>query len=77
SFGYEERNYEVSMACGEQKLLPRVRELDADALLLADGFSCQEQVAHGTGRRALHLAEALQMTLEPAGAGTPHGAGGD
>ena len=77
SFGYEERNYELSMACGEQTLLPRVRELDPGALLLADGFSCQEQIAHGTGRRALHLAEALRMTLEPANAGAPAGATGD
>jgi FAD/FMN-containing dehydrogenase/Fe-S oxidoreductase len=77
SFGYEERNYEVSMACAEQTLLPRVRELDAGALLLADGFSCQEQIAHGTGRRALHLAEALHIALEPAGAGAPSRATGD
>ena len=27
--------------------------------LVADGFSCRKQIADGTGRRALHLAEAL------------------
>ncbi|MFL5820399.1 MAG: FAD-binding and (Fe-S)-binding domain-containing protein [Solirubrobacteraceae bacterium] len=64
SFGYEKRNYDLSMACGEQKLLPRARELDPDALLVADGFSCQEQVAQATGKRALHLAEVLRMTLD-------------
>jgi hypothetical protein len=30
---------------------------------MADGFSCREQIAHGTDRRALHLAEVLQLAL--------------
>ncbi len=66
SFGYERRHYDLSMAVAERGLLPELRGADADVLLLADGFSCQEQIAHGTGRRPLHLAEALREALREA-----------
>jgi Fe-S oxidoreductase len=61
-FGFERgRKYEVSCAVAEQALLPALREAPADVLVLADGFSCREQIAQLGGRRALHLAEALRM----------------
>jgi FAD/FMN-containing dehydrogenase/Fe-S oxidoreductase len=65
SFGFErdKDKYEVSMAIGELELLPAVRRAPADWLIIADGFSCREQIAQGTDRRALHLAEVLQMAL--------------
>jgi hypothetical protein len=47
--------YDVSMAWGERILLPAVRRA-GDALVLADAFSCCEQVEQATGRRPLHLA---------------------
>ncbi|GEL17420.1 (Fe-S)-binding protein [Pseudonocardia asaccharolytica] len=60
NFGFEAGHYDVSMACTEQALLPAVRAADPDTLVLADGFSCRVQIEQGgTGRRALHLAEAL------------------
>jgi FAD/FMN-containing dehydrogenase len=34
-----------------------------DTLILADGFSCREQIRQGTDRQALHLAELLQLAL--------------
>jgi FAD/FMN-containing dehydrogenase/Fe-S oxidoreductase len=62
SFGYERgQRYEVSMACGERVILPAVRDADQDTLIVADGFSCREQIEQGTGRRALHLAQVLQL----------------
>ena len=65
SFGYHAgEQYEVSMRIGEQFLLPQVRSAAADTLLVADGFSCRTQIAAGTGRRALHTAEVLQMGLQ-------------
>ena len=67
SFGFERDKYDVSMAIGELELLPAIRQSTADSLIIANGFSCREQIAQGTGRRALHLAEVLQMTLQ-----TPH-----
>ena len=62
SFGFEAgEHYEISVACGERVLLPAVRAAAPDTLLLVDGFSCREQIAQGTGRRVLHLAEVLRM----------------
>jgi FAD/FMN-containing dehydrogenase/Fe-S oxidoreductase len=63
SFGYEAEKYEVSIACAERVLLPAVREAGPETLLLTDGFSCREQIGHGTERRALHTAQVLQMAL--------------
>ena len=70
SFGFEAAHYDVSMAIGEQALLPAVRKLDDDALVIADGFSCEQQIEQATGRRSLHLAEVLQMALH---GGRPEG----
>jgi Fe-S oxidoreductase len=63
SFGYEVDHYEISMQIGERVLLPAVRNSAADVLVVADGFSCRQQIAHATGRRALHLAEVLRLAL--------------
>ena len=65
SFGFEHDKYKLSAAIGELELLPAVRHAPADWLIIADGFSCREQIAQGTGRHALHLAEVLQMALQP------------
>ena len=63
SFGYEESHYDTSMKIGERVLLPRVREAARDMLIITDGFSCREQIMHGTPRHALHLAEVIQMGM--------------
>ena len=63
SFGYEKDKYEVSVACGERSLLPRVRKAAVSTIIMADGFSCKEQISQQTNRHALHLAEVLQMGL--------------
>ena len=63
SFGFEAENYDVSVAVGERVLLPAVRSLDDETLIISDGFSCREQVADLTGRGALHLAQVLRMAL--------------
>ncbi|WP_055481986.1 FAD-binding and (Fe-S)-binding domain-containing protein [Sphaerimonospora mesophila] len=64
SFGYEAgERYRVSMAAGERVLLPRVRACPPDTLIIADGFSCRGQIADGTGRTALHLAEVLALAI--------------
>jgi Fe-S oxidoreductase len=61
AFGFEREHYEISMRIGERVLLPRVRDAADDTLIIADGFSCREQIEQATGRKALHLAEVLQM----------------
>ena len=64
AFGFEKDKYEVSMDVGELELLPAVRKASPEELIVADGFSCREQIAQGTDRHALHLAEVIQMALE-------------
>ncbi|HEX4641853.1 MAG TPA: FAD-linked oxidase C-terminal domain-containing protein [Candidatus Acidoferrales bacterium] len=63
-FGFEKDKYEVSQAVGERVLLPAVRSTPENALIVSDGFSCREQILQATGRKALHLAEALQLGLK-------------
>jgi hypothetical protein len=63
SFGFEPDKYDVSIAIGELELLPAVRQAPPDWLIITDGFSCREQIAQCTARRALHLAEVLQMAI--------------
>jgi FAD/FMN-containing dehydrogenase/Fe-S oxidoreductase len=65
NFGFERGHRELSMAVGELGVLPAVRRTAPSALVLADGFSCRTQIEQGgTGRRALHLAEALALGLD-------------
>ena len=61
AFGFEKEHYEVSIAAGERVLLPRVRAAEADTLVVADGFSCREQIAQTTDRKALHLAHVIEL----------------
>lgn len=63
SFGYEQNHYAVSMKAGERVLLPAVRSAPKDTLIIANGFSCREQIAQNTRRHALHLAEVMQMAI--------------
>ncbi len=63
AFGFEKEHYDISLKIGEQALLPRVRQASKDTLIVADGFSCREQISQTTDRRALHIAEVIQMAL--------------
>jgi FAD/FMN-containing dehydrogenase/Fe-S oxidoreductase len=63
AFGYEKDKYQVSVACGERSLLPEVRKAPVSTIIVADGFSCKEQIAQETNRHALHLAEVLQLGI--------------
>jgi FAD/FMN-containing dehydrogenase/Fe-S oxidoreductase len=63
NFGFEREHYEVSQALAEQHLLPAVRAAASSTRVIADGFSCRTQVAHGSDRTALHLAEVLAEGL--------------
>ncbi|MGB4256219.1 MAG: FAD-binding and (Fe-S)-binding domain-containing protein [Phycisphaerae bacterium] len=64
AFGFEAGDhYDVSVKCGELVLLPAVRQAPYDQLIITNGFSCHEQIAQGTDRQALHLAQVLRMAL--------------
>lgn len=64
SFGFEAEKYQTSIAVGELELLPAVRQAAPECLIIADGFSCREQIAQCTDRHALHLAEVIQMGMD-------------
>jgi Fe-S oxidoreductase/FAD/FMN-containing dehydrogenase len=74
SFGFNSRHYDMSMQIGERVLLPAVREASKETLIIADGFSCREQIAQSTDRRALHLAQVIQMAIHegPEGPAEPY-----
>ena len=72
SWGFEAGKYQISMDCGEQSLLPAVRDADPDTLVVADGFSCKTQIADaGTGRHALHTGQVIALAHGGDGATTP------
>jgi Fe-S oxidoreductase len=63
SFGYHADTIDVSLAMGELSLLPAIREASADAIIVADGTSCRQQIKDGTGREATHVARVLANSL--------------
>jgi Fe-S oxidoreductase len=68
SFGYEREHYEVSRLVGEQRLFPALRQAEADAVVVASGFSCRRQIEQFTGRKALHPAQLLNSLIQPSSA---------
>lgn len=63
SFGFRRESYALSIKIGERALLPAVRDAGPDDLIIADGFSCREQIRQATGRTPKHLAEVLRDAL--------------
>ena len=62
SWGFEAGHHEISMQCGEQALLPAVRNADVHTLVIANGFSCKTQIQQSNaGRNALHVAQVIKM----------------
>jgi FAD/FMN-containing dehydrogenase/Fe-S oxidoreductase len=71
-FGYERgERYRVAQAAGERVILPAVRNAPDDTLIIADGFSCREQIAQNTERRPLHLAQVLHLAMQSRRPGGP------
>jgi hypothetical protein len=64
SFGFESGKYDLSVKVGERVLLPAVKSAEPSTVLIADGFSCREQIAQLTNRQALHTAEVLSLAMK-------------
>jgi FAD/FMN-containing dehydrogenase/Fe-S oxidoreductase len=62
-FGFEADKYEVSQTLGERVLLPAVRS-NKEAIIVSDGFSCQEQITQNTSAKPIHLAEVLAQSRQ-------------
>jgi Fe-S oxidoreductase len=63
SFGYEKEHYEISIAIGKRRLFGAV-DRSPEAVIVAPGISCRQQIEHATGRRPLHPAEALASAIQ-------------
>ena len=58
-FGFEADKIEVSKAIANLSLLPAVNSAAAATIIVADGFSCREQIDQLSNREGMHFAEAL------------------
>jgi FAD/FMN-containing dehydrogenase/Fe-S oxidoreductase len=63
SFGYEKEHFDLSMAIGELKLFPAIRNAEPGSLIAASGTSCRTQILDGTGKLALHPVDILFSML--------------
>ncbi|MFL5864583.1 MAG: hypothetical protein ACJ780_28120 [Solirubrobacteraceae bacterium] len=65
SWGFENGHHEISMQCGEQALLPAVRNAAEQTIVVANGFSCKTQIEQSdANREALHVAQVMKMARE-------------
>jgi Fe-S oxidoreductase len=64
-FGFEADKFDVSKTIANQELLPAVAAARPETMIVADGFSCREQIEQLGHRQALHLAEVLARTCGP------------
>jgi Fe-S oxidoreductase len=71
NWGVERGHHDVSVRIAEQHLLPAVRELPEDGVVLADGFSCRTQLDQLAERPGVHLAQLLAGALRPNQAAVP------
>ena len=60
SFGYEKEHYDLSLQIGESRLFPAIRNKKDGTAMVACGFSCRHQIAHGTGTEAMHWVETVR-----------------
>jgi FAD/FMN-containing dehydrogenase/Fe-S oxidoreductase len=58
-FGFEADKFEVSKTIANQGLLPAVQTAGPTTIVVADGFSCREQIDQLAHVKALHFAEVL------------------
>jgi Fe-S oxidoreductase len=61
-FGFEADKFEVSKTIASQGLLPAVNAAASTTIVIADGFSCREQILQLSHKRALHFAEVLAQS---------------
>jgi Fe-S oxidoreductase len=71
AFGYGADTIDVSLKMAELSLLPAVRGVGPDTIVVADGTSCRHQIRDGAGRDALHVARVLAMSMKAARGARP------
>ena len=63
SFGFEREHYDLSLQIGGMRLFPAVNAAPEGAQIAATGVSCRQQIAQGTGRRAVHPVVLLHSAI--------------
>jgi Fe-S oxidoreductase len=63
SFGYEREHYDLSLKIGDMRLFPAVEASASDTVIAATGVSCRQQIAHATGRTAVHPVTLLRSVI--------------
>ncbi len=61
-FGFEADKTEVSRAIANLGLLPAVNSAAPATIIVADGFSCREQISQLSDRKGMHFAEVLAVS---------------
>lgn len=64
SFGYEKEHYSTSVSIAELKLIPAIKEMSEDDVLIAHGTSCRHQITDLTQRKAIHPVEFIYSRLK-------------
>jgi FAD/FMN-containing dehydrogenase/Fe-S oxidoreductase len=67
AFGSEKGRYDVAKLVGEDRLFPAVRAAGANDQVVVCGFSCRHHIEHHTGRKPVHLIEAVRERLKNGG----------
>lgn len=63
NWGFEPGHFQMSQNLAKRELYPKIRTLNEDGIVLADGFSCRTQIQQGTDVQGQHLAEVLRAAL--------------
>jgi Fe-S oxidoreductase len=61
-FGFEREKYTISTALANRVLMPAVERAEKETVIVTNGFSCREQIAQLSDRRAVHLSQVLART---------------
>ena len=61
-FGFEKEKYTISTALANRVLMPAVERAEKETVIVTNGFSCREQIAQLSNRRAVHLSQVLAGT---------------
>lgn len=69
SFGFKAgEKYDISVRAAEREIMPRIRAASEDTVIVADGFSCTEQIKHLSERTPQHIVELLHHAVTGADA---------
>lgn len=63
SFGMRSKTRTIGQTLFNRALKPAIKIADSNAVVIANGFSCREQIVEGTARRVLHPIEVLEACL--------------